>query len=78
MRGRLFSTAMPGVLLDTDNAGFNSRRDTMRWMLNQCSVGVPDLYALSSTAACPLDDADFAAIAEVWREYSSRIDAMYG
>lgn len=77
MRGRLFSTAMPGVLLDTDNAGFNSRRDTMRWMLNQCSVGVPDLYALSGTPACPLDDADFAAIAEVWRAYSRRIDDMY-
>ncbi len=77
MRAKLFSTAMPGVLLDTDNAGFNSYRDTMRWMLNQCAVGVPDLYALRGTAACALTDADFAAIAEVWREYSARVDAAY-
>lgn len=77
MRGRLFSTAMPGVLLDTDNAGFNTRRDTMRWMLTQPSVGVPDLYSLSATPACELTRGDFAAIAQVWKEYSARIDAMY-
>ncbi len=77
MRGRLFSMAMPGVLLDTDNAGFNSHRDVMRWMLNQCAVGVPDLYALRGTDGCDLTDADFAAIAEVWRAYSARVDAVY-
>lgn len=77
MRARLFSTAMPGTLLDTDNAGFNTRRDTMRWMLMQPSVGVPDLYSLSPTPSCRLTRADFAAIAQVWKEYSARIDALY-
>jgi len=77
MRARLFSTAMPGVLLDTDNAGFNTRRDTMRWMLMQPSIGVPDLYSLSATPSCPLTRADFAAIAQVWKEYSAKIDAQY-
>lgn len=76
-RGRLFSIAMPGVLLDTDNAGFSSHRDTMRWMLSQPAVGVPDLYALQGTVSCPLDEDDFAAIREVWENYAKRIDAMY-
>ncbi|MBE6659311.1 MAG: hypothetical protein E7604_12840 [Ruminococcaceae bacterium] len=78
MRARLFSAAMPGVLLDTDNAGYNTRRDTMEWMLAQTQVGVPDLYAARSGRGCPLDDADFAAIAQVWDAYNARIDAMYG
>ena len=80
MRGKMFSIAMPGVLLDTDNAGFNTSRDTMRWMLDQPAVGVPDLYCVS-----PLPGGGFAfekeeldAIAQVWREYTARIDRMYG
>lgn len=77
MRARLFSIAMPGVLLDTDNAGFNSHRDTMRWLLAQPRVGVPDLYAVSATFTCPLSYYDFAAIAQLWRDYSARIDAQY-
>lgn len=77
MRARFYSIAMPGTLLDTDNAGFNTRRDTMRWMLAQPSVGVPDLYSLSPTPSCALTRADFAALAQLWREYSARIDKMY-
>ncbi len=76
-RGRMFSIAMPGVILDTDNAGFNSTRDTMRWMLNQNAVGVPDLYSLTDSQGCKLSEDGFAAIAEVWRCYSARIDAKY-
>ena len=77
MRARLFSTAMPGVMLDTDNAAFHSHRDTMEWMLSQPQIGVPDLYAARSFRSCTLDDEDFAAIAQVWDAYNARIDAMY-
>lgn len=77
MRGRLFSLAMPGVLLDTDNSGFITRRDTMRWQLNQHMIGVPDLYAISPTPALDINSDDLGAIAEMWREYSAKIDAMY-
>jgi hypothetical protein len=77
MRAKLFSIAMPGVLLDCDNAGFNSHRDTMEWMLAQTQVGVPDLYAVSGTNVCPIDDSDLDAIAQLWQEYSARIDAIY-
>ncbi len=78
MRGKLFSIAMPGTILDTDNAGFNTNRDTMRWMLNQTAVGVPDLYCMSDSTSCKLSDDDFKAIGEIWREYSAIIDAKYG
>ena len=77
MRGKLFSIAMPGTLLDTDNAGFSNYRDTIHWQLSQQLVGVPDLYSLIGTESCPMDDADYAAIAQMWAEYSRKIDAMY-
>ncbi len=80
MRGKMFSIAMPGVLLDTDNAGFNTSRDTMRWMLDQPAVGVPDLYCVSPLpgGGFAFEKAELDAIAQVWREYTARIDRMYG
>ena len=77
MRGKLFATAMPGVLLDTDNAGFANYRDTIHWQLTQHMVGVPDLYSLIGTETCPMDEADYAAIAQMWDEYNAKTDAMY-
>ncbi|MCQ2431227.1 MAG: hypothetical protein MJ175_01350 [Clostridia bacterium] len=76
-RARLFSIAMPGVLLDTDNAGFASKRDSMRWLLSQQLTGVPDLYSLMGSEGCPLGKEDFAAIAQMWDEYNAKIDADY-
>ena len=78
MRGKCFSAAMPGVLLDTDNAGFNSRRDTMHWLLTQPYTGVPDLYSLEPTAACQFDEADIDAVRLLWEEYGARMDALHG
>ena len=74
---KLYATALPGVLIDTDNAGFNSRRDTMRWLLTQHHYGVPALYSVSPTECCQLEEADFRAVAQMWQEYSKKIDAMY-
>ena len=76
-RARLFGIANPGTLIDTDNAGYSSRRDTMRWLLNQPKVGVPDIYSIRGVRGDFLADDDLEAIAEVWREYSARIDRMY-
>ncbi|NLE13661.1 MAG: hypothetical protein GX628_08310 [Clostridiales bacterium] len=79
MRAKLFAIANPGTLIDTDNAGFNTRRDSMRWLLNQPLTGVPDLYSLTPSESMPdMTDDDFYAIARVWREYSAKIDALYG
>ena len=77
-RAKLFTIAMPGVLLDTDNAAFNTYRDTMNWLINQNMVGVPSLYSLISTDTCGMTDEDFAAIAFMWDEYSKIIDAKFG
>ncbi|MBE6598628.1 MAG: hypothetical protein E7638_04215 [Ruminococcaceae bacterium] len=76
-RGKIFSISMPGVLQDTDNSAFVTRRDSMRWQLNQQTVGVPDLYAIDPTPTFDINADDLGAIAEVWREYSAKIDAMY-
>lgn len=72
-RAEIFAIANPHTLLDTDNAGFDTRRDTMRWLLRQGEVGVPDLYALSGG---DLTDDDLEELAAYWREYSARIDAQ--
>jgi hypothetical protein len=79
MRAKMFSLAMPGVLLDTDNAGFNTRRDTMRWLLDQPRYGVPDLYCISSLPGLfGMNGDDLAALAQVWKEYTKKIDLEYG
>ena len=49
----------------------------MRWLLNQPKVGVPDIYSIRGVREDFLTDDDLEAIAEVWREYSARIDRMY-
>lgn len=77
-RGKMFSAAMPGVLLDTDNAGYANYRDTMHWLLTQPLTGVPDLYSLIGTATCPMDDSDFFALSQLWKEYTEKIDRVYG
>lgn len=77
MRARLFAIANPHTPIDTDNAGFNTRRDTMRWLLNQGAVGVPDLYSLTPFRDGDMTDTEFEQISAVWKEYSARVDEMY-
>ncbi|MDR1440686.1 MAG: hypothetical protein LBJ10_12050 [Clostridiales bacterium] len=62
----IYRAAMPFALIDTDGAGWTSRRDTMRYMRVAATLGVPDLYRL--TAGC-LADGDMAEIAEIFRAY---------
>jgi len=77
LRAKAYTTALPEALIDTDNAGFGSRRDSMRWLLQQHLVGVPALYAVSASERCGMTEADFRAIAQSWKEYNTRIDALY-
>lgn len=77
IRAKLFRIANPGTLIDTDNAGFSSHRDTMRWLLNQPKIGVPDIYSIRGVEEDFMTDEDLEAVAEVWQEYSSRIDRLY-
>lgn len=73
-RAKVFSIVFPGVLLDTDNAGFNTYRDTMNWLINQNTVGVPSIYSLLTSDTCNLTDEDFEAVAAMWDEYIAIID----
>ncbi|MGN1345138.1 MAG: hypothetical protein ACI4V1_00010 [Eubacteriales bacterium] len=77
-RAKMYRIAMPGTLLDTDNAGFNTRRDTMRWLLKQPQTGVPDLYCVTPLPSFGFDKDDLEALSTVWKEYTDRIDRMYG
>ena len=77
-RAKLFAIANPGTLIDTDNAGYSSHRDTMRWLLCQPKIGVPDIYSIRGVRGDFITDDDLEAIAETWREYSARVDKLYG
>ena len=79
MRAKMYRIAIPDTLIDTDNAGFNTRRDTMRWLLDQPETGVPDLYCISPIpGGFAFTDEDLAALSAVWKEYAARVDAEYG
>ena len=69
---------MPGVLIDTDNAAFYSHRDTMHWLMEQDLVGVPDLYSTVTSDGSRLTEDDFFAISDMWAEYRTLTDGMYG
>ncbi len=76
-RAKLFRIACPQALIDTDNGGYTSHRDTMRCMLEQPETGVPDIYGISPLGKFAFSDEDLAALSQVWREYTDRIDSMY-
>lgn len=77
MRAKMFRIAAPLALIDTDNGGYTSHRDTMRCMTEQMETGIPDIYGVSPFGKFSFTDEDLAAIAKIWREYTARIDAMY-
>ena len=77
MRAKIFSIAMPGVLIDTDGGGRNTRRDVMRFLLAQPEFGIPDIYCISPLPYLKFTEDDLATLSAVWGEYTDRIDAMY-
>lgn len=77
MRRRIFAIANPDSLFDTDNSGFSSARDSMRYQLNQHMIGIPDLYMFTGNPAMRLSDADLDAVSAQWKEYSAMIDTMF-
>lgn len=76
-RKELYTTAMPGVLVDTDGAAFRSHRDTMRYMRLAPKLGIPDLYCLTDLPCIHITDEDWADVAMVWKEYSDGIDKTF-
>ena len=76
-RKRIYETVMPGVILDTDSAGYGSRRAAMSYMRLAPTLGVPDLYRLSSTQEAALTQKDWEEIRAIWEAYSARVDQRY-
>lgn len=75
-RRDIWATALPGALIDTDGAAFHSHRDTMRHMRLAAKLGIPDLYCITDMPSITLTDEDWEQVANLWREYSERIDSM--
>lgn len=76
-RAMIYSIANPDALIDTDGAGFRTRRDTMRHMLGARKIGIPDLYCITETPWFELSDEDWKETSDNWKEYSAEIDKMY-
>ncbi len=72
-RKKLYETAMPYSLIDTDGAAYRTHRDTMRYLLAAPSLGIPDLYCITDMPGLHLTDDDWKAVADAWREYEKRI-----
>jgi hypothetical protein len=78
-RAKICAAAMPGVLIDTDGTGINTNRDSLRWLLAQTGVGVPSLYCISPMSfGAALTEDEVRAAAQLWREYTLRVDRSYG
>lgn len=75
-RKSIYEIAVPGVLFDTDGAGFSSRRDTVRYMTLAPEIGIPDIYCVTDMPVITVTDEDWAKVAAAWRKYEERIDRM--
>lgn len=76
-RAWLWKCAIPYALVDTDGAGYERRRDTLRYLTRNRELGVPCIYAVSPTPHLALSDEDWAAVAAAWREYGEEVDKNY-
>ena len=77
IRASLYKAALPNALIDTDGCGYNTRRDTMRYLTGCSKLGIPDMYAVSDTPYLSLSDDDWKAVAQSWHDYEKKIDLMY-
>jgi hypothetical protein len=69
-RAALWKCALPNALVDTDGCGYNTRRDTLRYLTRNHEIGIPCIYAVSPTPYLTLSDDDWRAVAKSWFDYS--------
>jgi len=75
-RAAIFTAALGDPLVDTDGCGYNTHRDTMKYLTRAVEIGIPDTYAVSDTPFLKLSDEEWASVAQVWKKYSEEIDKM--
>ncbi len=68
-RKRIAEAIYGKISIDTDSGGTGSHRDFLRYMEAQPSIGVPDLYYVTSSFRTPMDEGDYAAIRTAWARY---------
>ena len=68
-RKRIAEAIYGKISIDTDSGGTGSHRDFLRYMEAQPSIGVPDLYYVTSSFHTPMDEGDYAAIRTAWARY---------
>ena len=68
-REKLYSAALPDVIIDTDAGGACSQRDFERWVKGCGALGVPDLYFISSCGAVRMTEDNAALVRACWAEY---------
>ena len=73
-RAWLWRCALPNALVDTDGCGYNTHRDTMRYLTRNREIGVPCIYAVSPTPYLALSDDDWAKVAESWKAYEAGLN----
>ena len=73
-RAEVFTAALGDPLVDTDGCGYNTHRDTMKYLTRSVELGIPDTYAVSDTPFLQLSDEEWASVAQVWKAYSAKID----
>ncbi len=71
-RARLCAAALPGVPLDMDAGGTGSKRDFHRWIKAQITLGIPDLYYLTTAGDVAFDTEDIALIRSCWETYEAQ------
>lgn len=68
-RKEIANAVYPGITFDTDSGGTVSHRDFIRYIKAQLSIGVPDLYYVTSSFGTPMSDEDFELIKQTWDKY---------
>ena len=75
-RRDIYRIAIPWSLVDTDGAGYRTRRDTVRYLLNSFKLGIPDLYCITDLFGLHITDDDWKAVSDVWHDYSEWADRI--
>ncbi len=73
-RAEIARAVYGNITCDTDSGGTVSDRDFRRYTQAQPTIGVPDLYYVTSSFGTPMDDGDYEIIRNTWNKYIKEND----